>query len=187
LRWYKYGDYELRIPGPHSGPLTHNRLKKLIAYDKKTGEFIRLVSSGGEPAGPIKNLPSTSDGYIHIAVDGVTYAAHRLAFFYVEGRWPPHHLDHKNLIRTDNRWNNLRPATWSQNNHHMILTNKTGFRGVTFMPTTKKFRSKIRVDGVHFYLGVFDSPEEAHAAYCSAALRYFGEFATTQTKGGHHS
>lgn len=181
LRWYKYGDFELRVPESFSGPLTIERLKLLLTYDKKTGGWTRLMSTGGEKPGPVLNRPS-GNGYIYITIDGMGYAAHRLAFFYVEGRWPPHHIDHENLIRSDNRWENLRPATWSQNNHHMILANKTGFRGVVFISSTRKFRSKIRVDGRHMHLGVFDSPEEAHAAYCSAAIKHFGDFATTQIK-----
>lgn len=180
LRWKRNGDFEPRRIY-FSGPLTQARLKQLFFYDKATGIFTRLLSQGGQLIGEISNRPC-KDGYVRISIDNQLYLAHRLAFLYVEGRWPPHHIDHKNLDRSFNAWDNLRPASWSQNNHHMMVKNSTGFRGVVYLPAAQKFRAKIRCNGRHIHLGVFDSPEDAHAAYCAAAQQHFGEFATTEVK-----
>lgn len=98
------------------------------------------------------------------------------------GKWPAWEVDHINGIKTDNRWPNLREATGSQNQGNRKLTkaNKTGFKGVTLYITKKgikRWKSQLTYRLDNYYLGYFDSPEKAHAAYCEAALRLQGEFA----------
>src|SRR5215468_6803827 len=91
------------------------------------GESLEPVASPAKNAGCRK-----TDGYVHIGVDGRTYSAHRLAWFYVYGVWPEHDIDHMNGVRGDNRLVNLREATHIQNcrNSRTCRPNKNGFRGV---------------------------------------------------------
>ena len=78
--------------------------------------FTRLVgrrgrdTKAGDIAGYLK-----SDGYVTICVDGKAYLAHRLAYLYMEGTWPPDMIDHKNNCPSNNIRTNLRPATNSEN------------------------------------------------------------------------
>jgi hypothetical protein len=88
-------------------------------------------------------------------------------------------VDHINGIGTDNRRENLRLATNIQNsmNSKKPRTNKSGYKGVSFMAESNKWRATIKANGKLFYLGSFDTPEQAHAAYCDAADELHGDFA----------
>lgn len=85
--------------------------------------------------------------------------------------------DHINMVRTDNRRENLRLATNGQNNANKgaYKTNKLGVKGVVAMG--KRFQAHIGVGNKDHHLGTFDTIEEAHAAYLEAARRMHGEFA----------
>ncbi len=86
--------------------------------------------------------------------------------------------DHKNGNTLDNRRSNLRLATHSQNQHNKGLqsNNTSGYKGVTFSKTHKKWRANIQIDNKKKFLGLFDTPEQAHKAYCKAAKELHGEF-----------
>ncbi len=87
-------------------------------------------------------------------------------------------VDHRNYNRLDNRRWNLRPCTKSQNmmNRGATKSSSTGLKGVTFEKQTQRWKAQIMVDYKNINLGKFDTPEEAHAAYCEAAKKHHGEF-----------
>lgn len=159
--------------------ISHDDLKSLVKYDPETGEFIRLVTTGwrshaGSVAGDMD-----AKGYWRLRVKTKRYLAHRLAWFYVTGEWPPCEIDHINRIRTDNRWKNLRLADRFQNkrNTPAYRNNKSGFKGVSWSATSKKWRSRIRIGGKEVNLGLFETPEEANKAYLEKAREHFGQYA----------
>lgn len=162
--------------------LTHQRLLEIMSYDPETGFFSPLVDVWKVKAGERAGGPH-SRGYRRISVDGVRYFEHRLAWFYVNGSWPEHEIDHINCDKADNRICNLRAATPQQNSRNCPTRphNKTGLKGVHFYgskPTTKPWRARIHIDkGVVKTLGYFATKEEAHAAYVAASEKYHGEFA----------
>lgn len=86
-------------------------------------------------------------------------------------------VDHCDNHTSNNKRNNLRSATRSQNqaNVKRQKNNTSGFKGVSAFGG--KWKAQIGVNYEHIYLGLFDSPEEAHVAYCEAAKEHFGEFA----------
>lgn len=108
-----------------------------------------------------------------------TKLLHRLILSRILGRslerneW----VDHINGNGLDNRRENLRVATASQNslNRGKQSNNKTGFKGVH--KGRKGFRAQIKINGKMVRLGDFDTPEEAYSAYCKKALEAYGEFA----------
>lgn len=147
--------------------ISHKRLKEVLHYDPQTGLFKRIGLSGdrvdlvGKRAGG-----PTSDGYQRIAVDNFRRRAHTWAWLYMTGEYPKDEIDHRNGNRSDNSWTNLRASTSKmnkQNRRSANKGNKTGFLGVSLAPANK---FKARID--HAHLGVFDTPEEAHAAYLKA-------------------
>jgi hypothetical protein len=155
--------------------ITAKQLRDLIFYDPETGLCTWLVSRGNRKRGSGAGCINGS-GYIDIKIEKI-YQVHRLAFLYMTGEWPKNEVDHINMIRSDNRWCNLRAATRSQNfaNQHVYSCNPTGYKGV--MKYYHKWIARIRVNGTQLYLGLYPTPEEAHAAYCVAAKKHFGDFA----------
>ncbi len=86
-------------------------------------------------------------------------------------------VDHINHDTLDNRRSNLRIVTPLQNmqNKRRHKTSRSGFKGV--QPYGLRWKAIITVNYEQICLGVFDTPEGAHAAYCAAAIKYFGEYA----------
>lgn len=87
-------------------------------------------------------------------------------------------LDHINRDRYDNRIDNLRPASHSNNmaNRNVFKSSKTGLKGVTLKPNGK-YEAYLRHNKIRYYLGVYLTPEEAHSAYLTKAKELHGEFA----------
>jgi hypothetical protein len=162
--------------------LTQERLKELLYYDPDTGVFKRPKTIRGWAAGS-KVGTKDSGGRILISVDGKRYFAHRLAWFYVHDFWPPDEIDHINGNQLDNRIENLRLATSSQNKWNSRPKTKRrrngGFlKGAYYIPSTGKWRSQILKDRKAYGLGSsYLTEEEAHAAYVAKAKEFFGEFA----------
>lgn len=156
--------------------LTHARLKELLEYDPSTGVFKWIAQRGRSKAGDVAGADHHS-GYWRIRIDGILHNAHRLAWLYMTGAWPEHDIDHINNIKSDNRFANLRKATRSQNiaNRAVPHPNPTGFKGVRFNGAS--YTASITVKRKARFLGAFDTPEEASAAFSRAAAEAFGEFA----------
>lgn len=163
---------------------TQARLKELLHYCPDTGVFTRLVLLCGR--GRIGSPVGFADpkGYTIIPIDGMKHRAHRLAWLYVHGEIPAMQIDHINGIRHDNRLSNLRLATNSENcsNARIRSDNTTGYKGVTWHKAIRKWTARIMVRKKHLNLGVFDSPEDAYAAYCAAAKEHHGEFAKAEKR-----
>jgi len=93
----------------------------------------------------------------------------------------PRQADHINHKTLDNRRSNLRVATKEQNqwNQGAQRNNKCGFKGVSWHTQKARWRAGIRLDRRSVHLGYFDTPEEAHKAYCIASKEAHGEFSGT--------
>ena len=157
--------------------LTAKRLREVLDYNPKTGVFTFCIKRGNRAKGT-NALSRHRTGYIRVMVDGKRYLAHRLAWLWMKGRWPPEHMDHRNHIRTDNRWINLRKASWLENNKNRLLNrnNQSGFKGVSRVG--KRWRAVIFAGQKQYHLGMFDTPELASAARNKKAQELHGEFAT---------
>lgn len=150
-----------------------DEVQKLLTYDASTGVFTWRVRAGsrikvGDVAGRI-----SSTGCVDIGIYGKQYKAHRLAWLYIYGALPEGSIDHINGDRQDNRIANLRIATPAENQQNRRLTwqNQTGFVGIR-KTAAGKYVAAIRVNRIKRYIGTYDSPEEAHAAYISAKIQH---------------
>ena len=119
-------------------------------------------------------------GYRAITIKGRKYPAHQLAWLYMTGEWCSLVIDHCDLDPSNNCWSNLRRATKSQNNANRSLqrNNSCGLKGAS--PDGRRWRATIFKNGRIRHLGIFPTPQEAHAAYVKAARELFGEFARTE-------
>ncbi|MBO1034239.1 HNH endonuclease [Delftia sp. SD018] len=151
-----------------SEALTDIQLRSLLKYDPDTGQFERLVRMGRYQAGTQVGAKMRS-GYIAIRINFKLYYAHRLAWLYVHGAWPPDQVDHINGARDDNRIANLRLADRFRNTQNLRSAkagNKSGLLGVS--PHQNRWRAFLHVHGKTHHLGLYNTPEEAHAAYVEA-------------------
>jgi len=106
--------------------------------------------------------------------------AHRLIWLYVYGEPVPPLIDHIDGNPHNNRINNLRAATKSQNmvNSGIQKNNTSGFRGVQKAPNQRTgFAAYIRADGRYIHLGTFATIEDAAQARRDAANKLHGEYA----------
>lgn len=159
--------------------LTHAQLLLIFKYDPETGIFTRIKRGGSREAGASVGWIDNTNGYPHVQIFGKKYAQHRVAFFYMTGRWPEFEVDHKDGCRTNNRWENLREATSSQNSaNRSVQANSTfGRKGVCWHKGAKKWTASVCLNKKSIYLGLFATEAEAAAVYEAKAQELFGEFA----------
>jgi hypothetical protein len=160
--------------------VTRARLRALMHYDDDTGEFRWLERRGGRILAGAVAGTLADNGYRLITLDGRQYRAHQLAWFYMTGEWCALLIDHRDGDPANNRWDNLRCATRSQSNanRRRHRNNSCGLKGVS--RSRSGWRATIHKEGRRHNLGIFSTPEDAHAAYVKAARRLFGEFARTE-------
>jgi hypothetical protein len=156
-----------------------SRLLEVLDYDPETGDLtwktdVAYNVRAGDIAGKSKN-----GRYQKIVFGRKTYLAHRVAWALAHGRWPIQCLDHVNGNPHDNRLCNLREASPRQNcfNRRRQSGTKSGLKGVYYRPKQRLWEASIMSGGVYRYLGQYQTPEEAHAAYVTAAQQLHGEFA----------
>lgn len=169
---------------------TPEELRQLLTYDPETGVLtwikrpVTMFREGNTSSDAVcrawnKNYAgkpafiANSHGYRTGSVFGQRLLAHRVAWAMFHGRWPVAHLDHINGDPSDNRIANLREATNAENMQNLTVhpRNTTGYPGVTFCKTTGRFKAQIRNNMRREYLGLFETAEEAGAAYVEAKRR----------------
>jgi hypothetical protein len=162
---------------PSRPAITHSRLLELLTYEKETGHWIRKSGpKKGRMAGGFDKA-----GYRIINVEGRLYRSARLAHFFVVGAWPEGQIDHRNMDKGDDKWENLRLATHAQNNQNKRINsnNSSGSKGVTWNKAAGKWQAQITFEGKARYLGLKDDKRDAEELYASAAKRLYGDFART--------
>jgi hypothetical protein len=145
-------------------------LKSILHYNPETGLFTRLVRKGNHKIGSVAG--TLANGYIQIRIDNVGYLGHRLAWLYMKGTLPDFQVDHRDLIRSNNKWFNLREATSGQNHQNRTKNknNKSGYLGASLEKKTGKYLAFIKLNRMNHYLGSFSTAKEAHEAYKLAKL-----------------
>lgn len=155
-------------------------LRSLLDYSPSTGTFVwKVTRSSRTRAGMIAGTTDKQRGYVIICIGGVLFSAHRLAWQYVHGEPPAGWIDHINLNCSDNRLENLRVVDACQNgwNAKARRSSSAPYKGITKRKDCDRWQALLKFRGKVVHLGLFETPEEAHAAYCEGARKYFGEFA----------
>lgn len=141
--------------------ITQSELINLVSYNKQTGEMARKRNNS-KP-----NLHNK--GYLQFSLANKNYLVHRLAWVYVNGAIPDGMMiDHIDGNKLNNRIENLRVVTNSQNMQNRNFANsnsKTGILGVVFHPRTGKWKALIRINGRQKTIGSFGTKNDAQFAY----------------------
>lgn len=150
---------------------TYAQAKEHIQYQPIKGDFIRIKQSGNSHVGDIAGTVDKK-GYRIIRIANKPIKAHRLAFLLMTGKIPKM-VDHKNHIRDDNRWSNLRSISYLANcrNRSRARNNKSGTTGVRQV-RSKKFEARIIVAGEEIHLGTYSTIDEAIKAREDANTKY---------------
>lgn len=141
------------------------KLKETYDYNPLTGEFTFKVRRGPKLAGSVAGTLNKG-GYVQLNFNSRFYTAHRLAFVFMEGRLPLGCVDHIDRDRSNNRWDNLRDCTATENNRNRSLSknNTSGVSGVSFMPKLNKWQAYICHEKKVINLGHFHTLEDAALA-----------------------
>jgi hypothetical protein len=158
-------------------------LKNNFRY--QDGFLYRTTVRGGEKIGKKAGWLTYCNGrpYWKISIDGKTTYLHH-AIFILHNEYKPKYIDHIDGDSTNNRIENLRPATQSQNVANSALSSKntSGFKGVTYLKGSGKWKAQLMKDMKHISLGSYATKEEAYEAYKIGAKKYFGDFARPEKK-----
>lgn len=158
------------------------QLRARLLYDPSTGNFTWAPNCRARIAGRVAgSLHKKGYRQIQIVIGGklLGFKAHRLAWLFTHGEWPSEQIDHINGERDDNRIENLRLATPSQNmaNRKLNANNAAGAKGVCFHKGAQRWRARLQVNGTRIHLGDFKNKEAAEIAYAVAAKMHFGDYA----------
>ena len=160
-------------------PLPHaSELWELFDYKPLTGELVRRSSAGGQLGGEVVGC-RVRTGYIRARVHRANYVVHRLVWGWVTGSDPGAlEVDHRDRVRHNNRFWNLRLSTQPQNRQNAATRahSQSKTKGAQRLPSGK-YRARITCSGEVYRLGTYLTAEEAGAAYAEAAKRLHGEFA----------
>jgi hypothetical protein len=158
-------------------------LRELLHYEPDTGLFRwKLNCRGKVKVGSVAGT-SNGKGYIAIRVNGEKFVAHRLAWALYYNQDPGAiEIDHIDKNKSNNKIINLRLASHKRNgaNSGPRKNNKLGVKGVQY--ENGKFRAGIEKNGKQYYLGCYDTIEEASNVYWAVAEELYGEFAHEKCK-----
>ena len=148
-------------------PPIHIVLERL-QYDPDTGIFTWRTNEkvpkkvAGKVAGSFNK-----NGYRQIRIHDIRYLAHRLAWLISENKDPGDlQVDHINGLTDDNRRENLRLVTNSENQH-----NQRRAKGYYFHRGARKWAASIRLKGKGVHLGYYKTESEARDAYIKAKAK----------------
>lgn len=155
--------------------LTQEYIKSVLEYNPHTGVFIWIKPGHlriGETAGTLNY--SKGKPYISISIGIRQIQIHRIAFLYMLGNFPKNTVDHINGNGVDNRWENLRDVTQSENNRNMRLpaNNKSGCIGVHWCKRAGKWFARIMHGEKRISLGYHLNIEDAIEARRAANIKY---------------
>ena len=156
-----------------SNELAADVLHELFEY--KEGHLYWKVPGRSRQMGKPVGSPS-GDGYICVRINYKLYRVHRLVWA-MHGKEPAEIIDHINGDKLDNRIENLRGATQSQNcmNRRQRSDNKSGIKGV--VRKKNKWYGSVTLNYKVHPAGYFDTKEDAAVAVEKLRKELHGKFA----------
>jgi hypothetical protein len=138
-----------------------------LRYEPDTGHLYWIKSP--HPRIKVDSRAGTlnPNGYIHVTLNRVIYAAHRVAWFLYHGEQPPNPVDHKNQVRDDNRISNLRDGRGGVQDSNRGQYAKASSLPKWVYRNGNGFRARVGRNGKQYTVGNYETPEQAHEAALS--------------------
>ena len=117
-------------------------------------------------------------GYFHIGINGTNYLIHRLVFAW-HNSFMPEFIDHIDGNPSNNKIENLREATWSQNQQNKTnqINNTSGVKGVSWVAKRNRWVVRVQLNKKSYQLGYFKDLEFAELVAIEGQNKYHGEYA----------
>jgi ribosomal protein S14 len=166
----------LDIPPPDI--LTSEEVRRRFDYEPATGLLRLRVPTRKNASGTV--IGHRPGRYGSISIAKKRYPTHVVVWMHQWGAVPEGMvIDHINGDPSDNRIENLRLATHSQNrvNWQKPRRNASGVRGVVRCSRDGRWKAEIKFNGARINIGRFDTKEQAAAARRAKELEIHGEFA----------
>ena len=147
-----------------------SKLNSLVEYNPKTGKITSKISRPGVAFGAEMGTIRKSNGYLQICLDKKLYYAHRLAMLLLGHDIDGAQIDHIDGNKLNNAESNLRICRNYENIQNIKGPNKTNKLGVLGVSKAGEslYRARIHHSGMVVRLGIFETIEEASAAYLAA-------------------
>ena len=155
--------------------ITAEELRAIVNCDPSTGTMTWRVNKGKYRAGDPVGGPRR-DGYIRTKINQKGYLVHRLIWLWATG-YLPDELDHINHNPSDNRIENLRECSRSQNQANKSRKKSKPLPKGVRESGKNTFYARLVVDGKEVGLGTFQTASAASDAYLKASKKHYGEFA----------
>lgn len=154
--------------------ITQKILNGLFRYFD--GDLYRIKSAGGKMKDSKAGF-SHNSGYLALKISGLTYLTHRVIFLLHHG-YMPAIVDHIDGNPLNNKIENLRECTISQNGHNRKLNKNSshGVKGVR-LTTSGKWQVRLSIDKKMKQFGSFEDLELAELVAIEARNKYHGNFA----------
>lgn len=132
-------------------------------------------------AGKIAGRKMHLSNYRQVGVSGVRYLEHRIIakMLGIDSEQRIDHIDGNGL---NNKIENLRPVTQSQNGMNTLGWSRKSLRVGVYIRSNGKFTASCRVDGKQKNLGTFETYKDAVCARVEAENKYYGQFAGANSR-----
>ena len=155
--------------------ISAKEINEILEY--RDGEFYWKVGGNGRRPGK-KTGCLGSGGYLQVRIKYKLYLVHRLVWI-MHGKEPAPIIDHINGNKLDNRLENLRAVTQSQNsmNRKQRSDNTSGIKGVRWSKHKQKWIGTVGINYKSYSVGEFNNKEDAAIAVAVLREKLHGEFA----------
>lgn len=138
--------------------MTQAELKSVLVYRPRLGKF-------EHPDGTPYHVRIQTRGYVQIRIKqkGRLYLAHRLAWLYMTGSWPDFEVDHDDGDPSNNKWKNLKAATFGHQRQNAAPKsgNRSGYTGLSWNNTSGRWHVRVGINGKVVSGGTYKHKEPA--------------------------
>lgn len=151
--------------------MMYELVRKMFDYDPETGNLVRRYTTSSRAQRGMVVGSKNRDGYLMVNIttaDGPRlHYVHRIIWLWMTGAWPTGVIDHINRKPADNRWDNLRDVSYSENLHNQAVAS-----GVYWAKRDKVWIASIEINGNKYHIGQSKDRAEAEEMYREVKNRY---------------